>query len=734
MLGSLMVALAWTLTSTSAWTPRAHVDALAEAPLDVAADDPMMPPDLRRLFPPPAAAPPRAPIFGAAPATRSETIVRASAPATQPRADQAATVSVVVPDDSPRAYDDLAALLAEVPGVNVVRTGSLGKLTAITLRGSNPDQVRIFIDGVPINIAAGGGVDVSTLPIGDVERVEVYRGASPLEFGESALGGIVSITTRTPGAVRAGARSGGGSFGTMFGDLTGGGRVGPLRLYAGLHGFSSRGDFTYVNDMMTSLNPADDVTLPRPNNDVQQGDGVLRGALTLAGRRTLDLGLIGFVRDEGLPGTEGFPTMHARFRTMRGLAYLHYRSRDDLGGGGRLAARLFASWQRDRLDDRARELGMGAASLTHDTTVVAGANAHAAQPLGEWARAAVVLEGRHESYQPINDLAAVPVGIPARRLAGVAGAEIDLRWRWADLDFIPSARIEAMQDSVSGRDAQGIPLAAARPVFRSAPVLRGALVRPFVDRPALKVELKGNVGRYARVPSFIELYGNGTPFVLGNADLLAERGTNADLGVWIDRPGERLGVASRTTLFGALVDDLIQWQYTPWGQARADNVGRARIGGIEQELRLSFGRWGRLVGQGTYLDARDESDDASAHGKQLPHHPRWRAYLRPELVRIPLRAGLELGAYADADARLQSYTDRANLLDHSRLLIGCGLSLAAPRAHLRLTASAANLTDTRLEDVDAWALPGRAVFVALAYAPLGGDDGGSAIFNSRYGQ
>ena len=42
--------------------------------------------------------------------------------------------------------------------------------------------------------------------------------------------------------------------------------------------------------------------------------------------------------------------MSARFATTRGLAYLHYRSRDDLGAGGRLSARLFASWQRDRLD------------------------------------------------------------------------------------------------------------------------------------------------------------------------------------------------------------------------------------------------------------------------------------------------------------------------------------------------------------------------------------------------
>jgi iron complex outermembrane receptor protein len=745
----IVVPPALTLALTFAWTvpfvaPIAEADEPIDESSETPAGDPELPPPPPPSRPPASRTPPVAPSSASAaparleplPTAPAETVVRA-APAS-PRPDQAATVSVVVPDESPRAYDDLGALLAEVPGVNVVRTGSLGKLTTITLRGSNPDQVRVYVDGVPVNIAAGGGVDISTLPIGDVERVEVYRGASPLEFGESALGGIVAITTRTPGATRASARTGAGSFGTMFGDVSGGGRVGRLSLYVGLHGFSSRGDFPYLNDNMTALNPADDVTLPRPNNDVRQGDGVLRGALTLAGRRTLDLGVIGFGRDEGLPGTSGSPTRSARFQTTRGLAYLHYRSREDLGDGGRLSARLFASWQRDRLNDRARELGMGGASLTHDTTTLVGANAHAARPLGEWARMAAVLEGRHEAYQPVNDLAAVPVGVPARRLTGVAGAEIDLRWRWAALDFIPSARVEVMQDAVSRRDARGIPLPDASAVFRQSPVLRAALVRPLVDRPTLKIDVKANAGRYARVPSFIELYGNGTGFVLGNADLVPEQGTNGDVGLSIDRAGGWLGLTSRTTLFGARVDDLIQWQYSSFGgQARADNIGRARIAGVEQELRLLLGRWGRLVGQGTFLDARDESDNAATHDKQLPFHPRWRAYLRSELARIPLPAGLQLGTYADADARLQSYRDGANLVNSQpRILVGCGLSLAAPRARLRLTASVANLTDTRLEDVDSGALPGRAAFVALAYAPVGGDadGGGIASFDPRYAQ
>jgi len=63
------------------------------------------------------------------------------------------------------------------------------------------------------------------------------------------------------------------------------------------------------------------------------------------------------------------------------------------------------------------------------------------------------------------------------------------------------------------------------------------------------------------------------------------------------------------------------------------------------------------------------------------------------------------------------------------------VTLAWPRGRLRATASAVNLTGTQLQDVPTSPLPGRAVFFAVAYAPIGGDgEAGSAFFDPRYGQ
>ena len=534
------------------------------------------------------------------PSASSETVVVGRRDGDGPREDRTGAASVVKPGDSPRAFDDLGTILLEVPGVTATRTGSIGAFSTISIRGSSPDEVRVYLDGVPLNLAAGGAVDISSLPLGDVERVEVYRGTSPLAFGESALGGIVSITTRTPGDGRLKLRSGMGSFGARFADLTGGGQLGRLRVYGGIHAYSALGDYRYHNDNGTAANPADDVVMPRQNNDLAEANGVVRAELALPGRRTLQAGGIAFAREQGLTGRGAYPTVSARLVTTRALGYLRYQSRDDLGAGGPLAAQLYLSAQRDRTRDPEGELGVGGPRLTSNTSRALGAIVNGSRPVASWLRVAGVLEGRRETYTPANELDAAPVGLPARRLAAVTGAELDFRWAWADLNVVPSARVEIVSDRIT-RGATVDP-----GLTRQLPVLRLGLVRGL----GAHAMLKANVGRYARIPSFVEFYGNGTGRLIGNPDLRPERGNNADLALWIDV--SRL--TSRTGIFAAWVDDLIRWQSSSWGQARAGNLAQARIWGVEQEVRVVLGR--------SRQDGR-AGDVPERHRRQRrPGHPR----------------------------------------------------------------------------------------------------------------
>ena len=248
-------------------------------------------------------------------------------------------------------------------------------------------------------------------------------------------------------------------------------------------------------------------------------------------------------------------------------------------------------------------------------------------------------------------------------------------------------------------------------------MLRLALVRPLGEHATLKA----NVGRYARAPSFLELYA-GTGRLLGNPDLQPERGTNADVALVVEA-GTRVRVSSRAAVFGAEVSNLIEWQHDSYGHARPSNVGAARILGAEEELRLAAGRWARFVGQATFLDARDTSDD---RGAPRPAAARCGRAGRPtrgprsctcRLARggEPGR-GLEVGAFVDGAFVAGSFDDPANLFElPPRLLVGAGVSVEAPRWGARATCSAQNLTDTPVWDMAYWPLPGRTIFLALAW-------------------
>src|SRR5262249_4350667 len=149
--------------------------------------------------------------------------------------------------------------------------------------------------------------------------------------------------------------------------------------------------------------------------------------------------------------------------------------------------------------------------------------------------------------------------------------------------------------------------------------------------------------------------------VLGNPALRPERGYNADLGLWIDVRRGRFQLASRSTGFAARVEDLIAWRTGTYG-ARAGNLSHTRVRGLEQELRLGFGAHARAVAQGTYTDAQDLGPTDAATGVQIPFHPRWRCYARPEVVRLSVRGAVELGAFVDGDLVARNYLDSANVV------------------------------------------------------------------------
>ncbi|MFP2925693.1 TonB-dependent siderophore myxochelin receptor MxcH [Pyxidicoccus sp. 3LG] len=170
-------------------------------------------------------------------------------------------VRVVELEQARQQTADLGEVLSRNSGVSVQRTGGLGSSSRLSLNGFSGEQVRFFLDGVPLE-QAGFGLELANVPVNLLKRVEVYRGVVPVRFGADALGGAVNLVSSDGDEPSGGIASlQAGSFGTWRGMLAGRYRFGEGGLFIKGHAFGdlARNDYRVdveVPDAQGRLSPA----------------------------------------------------------------------------------------------------------------------------------------------------------------------------------------------------------------------------------------------------------------------------------------------------------------------------------------------------------------------------------------------------------------------------------------------------------------------------------------------
>ena len=201
---------------------------------------------------------------------------------------------------------DIAPLLAQVPGVLITRQGGPGAPAFISIRGSNASEVLVLVDGQPINSALGGQADVSRIPVSDVEQITVVRGAASARFGPGALAGVVLIETRRPAGTELSASVTAASWGERDASVSAGFDV--PRTANGIVTVTrntTHGDFSYV------VPPERGGGSAVRDND----DAALTSVSASAGTRgAVALSMHGSATDDGrgLPGSVSAPDCCAR--------------------------------------------------------------------------------------------------------------------------------------------------------------------------------------------------------------------------------------------------------------------------------------------------------------------------------------------------------------------------------------------------------------------------------------
>jgi vitamin B12 transporter len=108
-----------------------------------------------------------------------------------------ASVSVITSEDlAQKQTERVSDALREVPGLNVVQTGTPGQLTSVFTRGLPSEDTQVLLDGIPINQGLAGLFDFANLTTDDIGRIEVVRGPQSTLYGPRALAGVIQIFTK----------------------------------------------------------------------------------------------------------------------------------------------------------------------------------------------------------------------------------------------------------------------------------------------------------------------------------------------------------------------------------------------------------------------------------------------------------------------------------------------------------------------------------------------------------
>ncbi|MCB1155945.1 MAG: TonB-dependent receptor plug domain-containing protein [Leptospiraceae bacterium] len=266
--------------------------------------------------------------------------------------------SVIPLEDTKDKYNSIDEVLEKESGLRVRRYGGLGAYSTLSIRGANPNQVKFYIDGVPINNNVGGEINLAELPFENLESIEVHKSGSSYGLSSSSVGGAVNLKTRKGKKKKKESRIllGGGSFHTIKGTVSHYDNTGEDLGYGFLASSEkSDGDFRFRNDNGTPvINTYDDYDDIRKNSWYERS--AVSGTVNLKkGNTEYKLFNDFLYRMYGLPGQSN-RTEKVKRKYLRNTSALGSTSKGIGFDNLNLSTRLYYTGMRDQLFDPKEEI------------------------------------------------------------------------------------------------------------------------------------------------------------------------------------------------------------------------------------------------------------------------------------------------------------------------------------------------------------------------------------------
>jgi vitamin B12 transporter len=601
----------------------------------------------------------------------------------------AATTVIRASDLRAKGITTMADALREVPGVMVNAASGLGSQTALFLRGGNSNFTKVLIDGVPVNMP-GGALDLSTLAVDNIDRIEVVRGPASVQYGSDAMTGVVQIFTRHEGRSVLDVRAG-------MPDHAGDATVELVRASdvsaSGRRFFGSIGAGHHRSDGF----------LPFNNDYHATNASALIGAEGQRGRATLASSL-GDSRYQYPTTGSGEPTDSNAWTGAR---------RATLSLGGTLRFNAFAGARLQAGSSFSRALSDNQPDNLYDTT---GFYSHSQSDARRDA-------GDVQLYAALPNIASLTAGIAGeRQRVKSAGRSMFARIPLPDTRFDESRTNRAVYAQLAG-GARALSFDAGVRgerfgTGRGATTGRLGIASELLPRTILRASL----GTAFKEAALDELYA--TAFSEGNRDLLPERNRSREIGAELRLPGEWVTLGA--TVFDQRFRNLVQYQFRGPGIADFYNVVAARARGLELEARLAD--WQRVSVHGSYTLLHTEVTDPGdggfgtlERGKSLVRRPErsasiaagWhdrRLSANAMIAYVGGRDDVDFGQSTPTRVRLDPYT-KVDLAG-SYAILG-GAADTARNGALSVTARVENATDVHYENVAGYRTPGRMLYLGL---------------------
>ncbi|WP_313438655.1 catecholate siderophore receptor CirA [Atlantibacter hermannii] len=537
--------------------------------------------------------------------TQEETMVVSASATEQNLKDAPASISVITQQDLQRKpVQNLKEVLKEVPGVQLTNEGD--NRQGVSIRGLSSSYTLILVDGKRVNsrnaVFRHNDFDLNWIPVDAIERIEVVRGPMSSLYGSDALGGVVNIITRKVGK---------SWHGTFTADTT-------------VQEHRDRGD-TWNGQFFTSGPLIDDVlgvkvsgNLAKREKDAQQQSSTGE-----------------------TPRIEGFTNRNANVEFNwtpnqdHDFDFAYGRDRQDRDSDSlakdRLDRETWAIGHHGRWDLGNSELRFYGEKIDNNdpgstSTITSESNTLDGKyvlPIG--AINQLLTFGGEYRHDSLTDPVNLTGGTSSKTSANQYALFLEDEWRIIDpLAFTAGLRMddhETYGDHWSPR---------AYLVYNATDTLT----------------IKGGWSTAFKAPSLLQLSPDwttgscrGACEIVGSADLKPETSESYEIGLyyageegWLD------GVTASVTTFQNEIDDMINIDRTPNRNLastysnfvgfnrdgepvfRYYNVNKARIRGVETELKVPFNDQWKLTLNYTYNDGRDLSAGDNKPLSSLPFH------------------------------------------------------------------------------------------------------------------